>query len=257
MDTPLPLEVEVAKCLISLRQETQKAIEEATGIRTTNLSSWLRGKPQSISLPRVSLLLNHLGVFHMKLRKDRLHDWVVPVDEPEVLPRLLNLLGENDLSKATIYSAAMREADAMESHVLVIDSFASSPVMRIQECTAIYNGHFVNDLPVGQKLTILNDLWAVPGDTVAKYRRNLEKSLEIIEHSSTSEFQNHDHLAFEKSLKAATIKSMDAFLALSRMLSIKDKNAVAEALLQQIHAGTSINELIETIKQHPNKANSR
>lgn len=257
MDTPLPLEVEVAKCLISLRQETQKAIEEATGIRTTNLSSWLRGKPQSISLPRVSLLLNHLGVFHMKLRKDRLHDWVVPVDEPEVLPRLLDLLGESDLSKATIYSAMMREVDAMESHVLVIDSFVSSPVIRIQECTTIYNGYFVNDLQAGRKLTILNDLWAIPGDTVAKYRRNLEKSLEVIEQYTTSEFEQQDRLAYEKSVRAATINPMDAFVALSRTLTMKDKNAVAEALLQQIHAGASISELIEAIKQHPNKTNSR
>lgn len=61
--------------LIRLRGETLGRIAEATGIRTANLSVWLRGKEQVISAKRLVGLLHHLGVEGGRLRSDVLHQW--------------------------------------------------------------------------------------------------------------------------------------------------------------------------------------
>lgn len=64
-----------AAALIRLRGETLGRIAEATGIRTANLSVWLRGKEQVISAKRVVGLLHHLGMEGGRLRSDVLHQW--------------------------------------------------------------------------------------------------------------------------------------------------------------------------------------
>lgn len=64
-----------AAALIRLRGETLGRIAEATGIRTANLSVWLRGKEQVISAKRLVGLLHHLGVEGGRLRTDVLHQW--------------------------------------------------------------------------------------------------------------------------------------------------------------------------------------
>ncbi|MFZ2289749.1 MAG: hypothetical protein WAV92_08785 [Halopseudomonas yangmingensis] len=64
-----------AAALIRLRGETLGRIAEATGIRTANLSVWLRGKQQVISAKRLIGLLHHLGVEGGRLRTDVLHPW--------------------------------------------------------------------------------------------------------------------------------------------------------------------------------------
>jgi len=64
-----------AAALIRLRGETLGRIAEATGIRTANLSVWLRGKEQVISAKRVVGLLHHLGMEGGRLRTDVLHQW--------------------------------------------------------------------------------------------------------------------------------------------------------------------------------------
>ncbi len=64
-----------AAALIRLRGETLGRIAEATGIRTANLSVWLRGKEQVISAKRLVGLLHHLGVEGGRLRSDVLHQW--------------------------------------------------------------------------------------------------------------------------------------------------------------------------------------
>jgi len=64
-----------AAALIRLRGETLGRIAEATGIRTANLSVWLRGKEQVISAKRLVGLLHHLGVEGGRLRTDVLHPW--------------------------------------------------------------------------------------------------------------------------------------------------------------------------------------
>ncbi len=65
----------LAAALIRLRGETLGRIAEATGIRTANLSVWLRGKEQVISAKRLVGLLHHLGVEGGRLRTDVLHPW--------------------------------------------------------------------------------------------------------------------------------------------------------------------------------------
>ncbi len=65
----------LAAALIRLRGETLGRIAEATGIRTANLSVWLRGKEQVISAKRLVGLLHHLGVEGARLRTDVLHQW--------------------------------------------------------------------------------------------------------------------------------------------------------------------------------------
>jgi hypothetical protein len=50
-------------------------VSAATGIRSANLSVWLRGKEQVISAKRVAGLLYHLGVEGGRLRSDVLHQW--------------------------------------------------------------------------------------------------------------------------------------------------------------------------------------
>lgn len=65
----------LAAALIRLRGETLGRIAEATGIRTANLSVWLRGKEQVISVKRLVGLLHHLGVEGGRLRTDVLHPW--------------------------------------------------------------------------------------------------------------------------------------------------------------------------------------
>lgn len=64
-----------ATALIRLRGETLGRIAEATGIRTANLSVWLRGKEQVISVKRLVGLLHHLGMEGGCLRTDVLHQW--------------------------------------------------------------------------------------------------------------------------------------------------------------------------------------
>lgn len=65
----------LAAALIRLRGETLGRIAEATGIRTANISVWLRGKEQVISAKRLVGLLHHLGVEGGRLRTDVLHQW--------------------------------------------------------------------------------------------------------------------------------------------------------------------------------------
>ncbi|HCW0556241.1 hypothetical protein [Pseudomonas aeruginosa] len=65
----------LAAALIRLRGETLGRIAEVTGIRTANLSVWLRGKEQVISAKRLVGLLHHLGMEGGRLRSDVLHQW--------------------------------------------------------------------------------------------------------------------------------------------------------------------------------------
>lgn len=65
----------LAAALIRLRGETLGRIAEATGIRTANLSVWLRGKEQVISAKRLVGLLHYLGMEGGRLRTDVLHPW--------------------------------------------------------------------------------------------------------------------------------------------------------------------------------------
>jgi hypothetical protein len=65
----------LAGALLRLRGLTLAAVFDATGIRTTNLSAWLKGKPQVISAARVTVLLYHLGVQGGQLRSDMVHTW--------------------------------------------------------------------------------------------------------------------------------------------------------------------------------------
>lgn len=68
----LPL---LAGALMRLRGETLVSISKATGIRTANLSVWMKGREQVISEKRVVLLMHHLGVEGGQLRSDVLHIW--------------------------------------------------------------------------------------------------------------------------------------------------------------------------------------
>lgn len=65
----------LAAALVRLRGETLRRIAETTGIRTANLSVWLRGKEQVISAKRLVGLLHYLGVEGGRLRTDVLHQW--------------------------------------------------------------------------------------------------------------------------------------------------------------------------------------
>lgn len=65
----------IATTLINLRSETLASISKATGIRTANLSVWLRGREQVISQRRVVELMHHLGIKGFELRTDMIHQW--------------------------------------------------------------------------------------------------------------------------------------------------------------------------------------
>ena len=65
----------LAGSLLRLRGLTLAAVFNATGIRVANLSAWLKGKPQVISVARVTALLYHLGVQGGQLRSDIVHTW--------------------------------------------------------------------------------------------------------------------------------------------------------------------------------------
>lgn len=65
----------LASALLRLSGQTLSAVSQATGIRTANLSVWLRGKPQVISAARVTALMHHLGIEGGQLRGDVLHQW--------------------------------------------------------------------------------------------------------------------------------------------------------------------------------------
>ena len=72
----LSLEAIQANHLIKLRRATLSLIQMHTGIRTPNLSVWLRGKTEQVLSPkRVALLLSYLGVENGRLRNDVLHLW--------------------------------------------------------------------------------------------------------------------------------------------------------------------------------------
>lgn len=80
-------DITLAQALMTLRGETLRTIETATGIKPSNLSIWLKGKPQVISQARIALLLNYLGVNAYALRTDIIHDWrsELPVSDLESL----------------------------------------------------------------------------------------------------------------------------------------------------------------------------
>ncbi len=65
----------LAGALLRLQGLTLRVVAEATGIRTANLSVWLRGREQVISAARVTGLLHHLGIEGGRLRSDVLHQW--------------------------------------------------------------------------------------------------------------------------------------------------------------------------------------
>lgn len=65
----------LASALLRLRGMTLTAVFEGTGIRTANLSAWLKGKPQVISATRVAALMYHLGLQGGQLRTDVVHAW--------------------------------------------------------------------------------------------------------------------------------------------------------------------------------------
>lgn len=65
----------LASALLRLSGQTLSAVSQATGIRTANLSVWLRDKPQVISAARVTALMHHLGIEGGQLRGDVLHRW--------------------------------------------------------------------------------------------------------------------------------------------------------------------------------------
>jgi hypothetical protein len=65
----------LAGALLRLRGMTLTAVFEGTGIRTANLSAWLKGKPQVISAARVASLMYHLGLQGGQLRTDVVHAW--------------------------------------------------------------------------------------------------------------------------------------------------------------------------------------
>ena len=63
MSFPTPEQLPaLTAALIRLRGDTLGRIAEATGIRAANLSVWLRGKEQVISVKRLVGLLHHLGI---------------------------------------------------------------------------------------------------------------------------------------------------------------------------------------------------
>ena len=76
MSFPAPEQLPaLTAALIRLRGDTLGRIAEATGIRAANLSVWLRGKEQVISVKRLVGLLHHLGIEGNRLRCDMLHQW--------------------------------------------------------------------------------------------------------------------------------------------------------------------------------------
>ncbi|AVT05053.1 helix-turn-helix domain-containing protein [Paracidovorax avenae] len=83
----------LAGALLRLRGQTLTVVSEATGIRTANLSAWLKGKPQVISSARVTALLHYLGVEGGRLRTDVVHIWADHGEWPH-LCTVFNLLQE-------------------------------------------------------------------------------------------------------------------------------------------------------------------
>jgi transcriptional regulator with XRE-family HTH domain len=65
----------LAGALLRLRGLTLAAVFDATGVRAANLSAWLKGKPQVISVARVTALMYYLGVQGGQLRTDIVHTW--------------------------------------------------------------------------------------------------------------------------------------------------------------------------------------
>lgn len=74
--TPEPKIHEVAAALTRLRGETLGRLSVATGIKTANLSVWLRGRDQVISEKRIVAIMHHLGLKGNSLRHDVIHKWV-------------------------------------------------------------------------------------------------------------------------------------------------------------------------------------
>lgn len=92
----LPL---LAAALIRLRGDTLNSLGTVTGIRTANLSVWLRGKEQVISAKRITGLMYHLGVEGARLRSDVLHQW----HDTGLLDDVKNVLAKLIDSKATVW----------------------------------------------------------------------------------------------------------------------------------------------------------
>lgn len=66
---------QLAQALMFLRGETIADLARSTGIKSANLSIWLRGTGKVISEARVVVLLDHLGVRGGQLRTDVIHKW--------------------------------------------------------------------------------------------------------------------------------------------------------------------------------------
>src|SRR5580765_2891353 len=105
---PKPLHIEqtpaLAGQLMRLRGETMSGLSKATGIRMANISVWLRGRPQTISEPRVVMLLDHLGVRNGTLRSDVVHIWTEQGGSISDITAVLDtLLDDNHKARTAVY----------------------------------------------------------------------------------------------------------------------------------------------------------
>ena len=97
-----PTPVQLAAALLRMRGETLNQAAEATEIRASNLSVWLRGRQQVISDRRVALLLKHLGVIGRELRSDMLHRWTLE-GSLEDLQTVLELVESDDRLSSVVF----------------------------------------------------------------------------------------------------------------------------------------------------------
>lgn len=93
----------LASALVCLRGETLVSLGGATGIKSANLSVWLRGKPQVIAERRVLAVLHHLGVRGTELRTDLIHHWHSAGSLSELKQVLALLLSAEQQAALRIY----------------------------------------------------------------------------------------------------------------------------------------------------------
>lgn len=152
----LPL---LAGALMRLRGDTLSAVGTATGIRSANLSVWLRGKEQVISATRIAGLMYHLGVEAGRLRSDVLHRWhdAGPLDDVKKV--LATLVGTG----ATVWLFQDKEPGFTKTRFLRagdawIKTELSSGLADMKDITDIVNAQRV--------LTLPTSLSAIPSDSL-------------------------------------------------------------------------------------------
>lgn len=221
----LSLEAIQANHLIKLRHATLSLIQMHTGIRTPNLSVWLRGKTEQVLSPlRVARLLSYLGVENGRLRSDVLHRWF------------------DDGSLLNTERAFQAWLGKSKERVLVEDGIASFPqvrflladtvLIRLEVSAGLKEARSLADVFKPTKTVhVSSSLSEVPTKSIEEARIRLDELMRMVDTS-------------------LPVPSAGAVAMNDLALSEKDAELLHAALRRAVQAGATVEQIASLLDRH-------